>query len=227
MRRLDFCGVGYRLLSGVLLGALIAGCASTTPPDAFHAPATPISGSAAAVLKRTYQDAITVSGRLALRYELRGQPEAVDGKFSWVQSSNMTHITLQTPFGQTVATIDVTPDRSILLQSGQPPRSETSVDALIAGTLGWPLPLAGLRDWLQGFAVNAQGTPYVATAAAVGDAAYVKTADGWLIHYPVWDDSTDTAASVAARPKRIDLQRTTSQAGNVQLHIVIDQWQPR
>lgn len=204
----------------LLLAALMqAGCAGLAP-SAAPASATPSVPAAT----RAYHDNIDISGRLSLRYEQNGSPQALDGNFIWAQAGDQTRITLLTPFGQILATIDVAPKLSTLMQADRPPRSEADVDALVATTLGWPLPVAGLRDWLQGFAVSDQGTRYVADPNAAGDAAYVKTANGWLIHYPVWEPPAP--GETAGHPKRIDLQRSTSQAGNVALRLVIDQWQP-
>lgn len=209
----------YPCLFFSLLLAIIAttGCAGLTPPG------TPPTAADQATA-RPYREAIDIGGRLSVRYQLNGSDQALDGKFTWVQEAGRTLITLLSPFGQTLATIDVTPTSSTLLQAGQPPRQAADVDGLAAAALGWPLPVSGLRDWLQGFATDSQGVRRTARADAVGDAAYLKTADGWLVHYPTWDSD---AGPGGAHPKRIDLQRLTSQAGNVSLRIVIDQWQPR
>ena len=204
----------------VLLCLLVSGCASLGPqrgaPAAIPADAAPTAG-------RLYHQNIDLSGRLALRYEQKGAPQALDGKFTWAQQGDTTQITLLTPFGQTLATIEVGPTTSTLTQAGQAPRSAASVDSLVADTLGWPLPLAGLHDWLQGFGTDMKGGRFTATASAAGDAEYVHSAEGWLLHYPTWETNTGTEA----RPRRIDLQRQTTQAGNVTLRIVLDQWQPR
>ncbi|MBC7413445.1 MAG: outer membrane lipoprotein LolB [Herminiimonas sp.] len=212
-----------RLLAGrriVLIGVIIlmSGCTSLAPPVASDT-AGPV-----ATPGRPYRDAIDIGGRLSVRYQLNGNDQALDGKFTWTQEPGRTLVTLLSPFGQTLATIDITPTGSTLLQSGKPPRQEADVDALAAAALGWPLPVSGLREWLQGFATDAQGTRRIARADALGDAAYLETADGWLLHYPTWEPA---ATSESARPKRIDLQRLTNQAGNVTLRIVLDQWQPR
>ena len=208
---------GRLTLLCALLAALVSGCAtiSSQPPTSDAITVAP---------PRLFYEKIDISGRLGLRYDLNGNPQSLDGKFTWTQTTGLTHITLLTPFGQTLATIDVTPQTSTLMQAGQPPRSAASVDELTATALGWPLPIAGLRDWLQGFATGAGNTPYVASARASVDAAYIKTADGWLIHYPVWE--AGNAGDIGARPRRIDLQRTTTEAGKVSLRIILDQWQP-
>lgn len=217
---------GVRLLLACLL---LSGCAALPLPR----PAAPAGATTPSAVQaepaRVYHRAIEITGRLSLRYDRNGAEQAIDGKFSWNQALDMTRITLLTPFGQTLATIEITPSGSVLRQANQPVRSEADVDTLTASTLGWPLPVAGLRDWLQGFARNERGALYVATADAAGDAAWVRTADGWLIHYPVWeiDAAGPSGMPALSRPKRIDLQRQTSQAGKVALRIVIDQWQPQ
>jgi outer membrane lipoprotein LolB len=48
----------------------------------------------------------------------------------------------------------------------------------------------------------------------------VATRDGWRIRYAGWQDDTPPT-----RPKRIDLERYTAQAGDVSIRIVIDKWQ--
>lgn len=210
--------------SAVLAGMLLSGCAALTPHSSASADAT-VPTALQPATPRTFSPAIDITGRLSLRYERNGAEQAIDGKFSWNQARDATHITLQTPFGQTLATIDITPTGAVLRQANQPPRTEADADALTAAALGWPLPVAGLREWLQGFAKDEHGAPYVAMAEAAGDAAWVKTADGWQIHYATWE--TGGADRAPGRPKRIDLQRQTSEAGKVALRIVIDQWQPQ
>ena len=225
MRWFDTAAVraSRRIMTAALLGTIVSSCASLSPSASLSAPpgTAPLIGAPT----RLYHEAIDLSGRLSLRYEQNGAPQTLDGKFTWSQTAAGQQITLLTPFGQTLAIIDVTPQGATLTQSGQPPRSEASVDALTASALGWPLPIAGLRTWLQGFATDARGTSYIAAAAARGDDAFVNTADGWLIHYTVWDGTDGPPAQ--ARPRRIDLQRITSQAGTIALRIVLDTWQPR
>lgn len=201
----------------------MTGCAGLTPTSTSATPVLPPVGTTGAAA-RPYRNAIDIGGRLSVRYQLNGSDQMLDGKFTWAQDNGRILITLLSPFGQTLATIDATPSRSTLLQSGQPPRQAADVDELATAALGWPLPVSGLRNWLQGFATDGQGMRRLARADAVGDAAYLKTADGWLLHYPTWNTDAGPAGTY---PKRIDLQRLTSQVGSVSLRIVIDQWQPR
>lgn len=166
---------------------------------------------------RTYQQSVELSGRLSVRYQRNAAEEAVHGGFSWQQTPNHTAITLSSPLGQILAVIEVSPNRAILRQSGQPARAAADPDSLVADTLGWPLPIAGLRDWLQGFARDAQGRPWVAQP---GMATAVVTQDGWHLSYVSWQESGNSLV-----PRRIDLTRKTAQAGQVAIRIVVDRWQ--
>jgi outer membrane lipoprotein LolB len=195
----------------VALSLLLGGCATMTPPAA-------VPPTAQTATSRLYADHLDLGGRLSVRYQNNGREEAMHGSFVWSQNPSQTSITLLSPLGQTVAIIDVTPDGASLTQSGQPARTAADVDALVAETLGWPLPVAGLRGWLQGFAVDASGKRFIANPQATE----VATRDGWRIHYAAWQD--DAAQS---RPRRIDLDRSTAQAGDVSIRIVIDNWQTR
>jgi outer membrane lipoprotein LolB len=196
------------------LALLLGGCAALQPPKD-----TGISTEARPTASRRYVDTIALSGRLSVRYQRDGKEEALHGSFLWAQDTARTNLTLLSPLGQTMAVIGVSPDGATLTQSGQPVRKAADVDALIAETLGWPLPVSGLRDWLQGFAIDSAGNRFIASAQA----PEVSTRDGWRIHYASWQD--DAQLGPQTRPRRIDLERRTTQAGDVSIRIVIDNWQ--
>lgn len=202
------CFIGRFGVAAALL-ALLTGCASISPPVA---PAD----QAQAALVRPFHAAIDLGGRLSVHYQSSNRDEALHGSFSWSQTPARTTVTLLSPLGQTMAVIEVTPNGATLAQAGQPPRGAADVDALTGEALGWPLPVAGLREWLQGFALDSAGRRFVATPAA----SEVTTVDGWRIRYPAWLDD-----NAPARPRRIDLARATERAGDVSIRIVIDTWQ--
>ena len=196
-----------------LIGALLAACATTAPPSSN--PVAP------------YRDTLELSGRLSVNYQKDGKSEALSGKFTWQQSAARTDVSLASPLGQTIATIAVTPGRATLTQGGQPPRVASDIDALSAQALGWPLPVSGLRDWLQGYAVGADGARFVASPGQDS----VTTRDGWRLHFVSWQDEAtrvpDREQSLvparAPQPKRIDAERSAGpQADAVAIRIVID-----
>lgn len=202
-----------RLACAATLGWLLAGCAALPPPPA----STAVTG---AQLQRPYAEAIELAGRLSVQYRRGNADEALHGSFSWSQTPQRTLVTLLSPLGQTLAVIEVQPGSASLTQAGQPPQIASDADALAQTALGWPLPVAGLRTWLQGFAQDARGQRWIAPAAA---GSTVSTPDGWHIVYASWQQDNPDAA---AHPRRIDLARQTLEAGPVSLRIVIDQWQP-
>lgn len=198
------------------LAALLSSCATVSTP-----PSPAPSQTGVQETTRPYLQAVDIGGRLSLRYQGNNRQEALHGSFNWMQGPQETTVTLLSPLGQTLAVITDNASGATLTQNGQPPRTASDVDALTANTLGWPLPIAGLRDWLQGFATDRNGARFVATPAA----SEVQTRDGWQIHYTAWTEPD--SASGQPRPRRIDLSRNTAQAGDISLRIVIDSWQVR
>lgn len=194
------------------LPLLLNGCATVSPPA---------QETAAQVGERQFHETINIAGRLSVRYQANGKNEALHGNFTWSQTPARTIVTLLSPLGQTIAVIDVNADGATLKQAGQQVRGAPDVDTLTAETLGWPLPVAGLREWLQGFTLDRSGKRFIAAPSA----SEITSRDGWSIHYTSWLD--DNPASSQNRPRRIDLARNTEQAGDVTLRIVIDTWQPR
>jgi outer membrane lipoprotein LolB len=194
------------------LPLLLTACATVSPP----APETTDQAA-----ERRFHEAINIGGRLSVRYQANGSEEALHGSFTWSQTPIQTLVTLLSPLGQTMAVINVDAEGATLKQAGQQVLSAPDVDTLTANTLGWPLPVAGLREWLQGFAQDKSGKRFIASPAS----AEVLSHDGWRIHYASWLD--DNPSSPQNRPRRIDLARNTALAGDVTLRIVIDTWQPR
>jgi outer membrane lipoprotein LolB len=195
-----------------ILPVMLAGCATMIPPP-------PIDEAAAQrAAGRHYQETIDLGGRISVQYQGRYKEEQLHGGFTWQQTPIKTGIALLSPLGQTMSVIHVGPEGASLIQGGQTMHA-TDVDTLTSDRLGWPLPVAGMRDWLQGFARDANGKRFVATP----DNSSVTTPDGWKIRYVAWQNADEHAQQI--RPRRIDLARTTEQAGEVSIRIIIDSWQ--
>jgi outer membrane lipoprotein LolB len=105
----------------------------------------------------------------------------------------------------------VTPQQATLKQAGREPVVAEDIDKLTARTLGWSLPVAGLREWLQGHAVDANGKPFTASPAN----STVVTRDGWRLRFVEWQNE----ASAHPVPRRIDADRSTDELA---IRIVID-----
>ncbi|TFW29855.1 outer membrane lipoprotein LolB [Duganella callida] len=188
----------------IAAAAVLAGCATT--------PSAPRSSAAVA----PYHDSIELAGRIAINYSRDGKKESLNGKFTWQQTRANTDVSLISPTGQTVAVIKLTPTSATLQESGKAPRSAPDLDSLSAQTLGWSLPVSGLRNWLQGHAVGSDGQPFVASPA--NDT--VITRDGWKLEYMSWQDET----AAVPQPKRIDVTRIAlgQAVDDMAIRIVID-----
>lgn len=186
--------------------SLLAGCASI-------APTTNPAGGASAQLA-PYRDNFEAAGRLSVNYKQRGNPESLTGKFTWLQTPARLDVTLSSPMS-TIATITVTPQSATLIQADKAPRVAADIDTLTAESLGWSLPVAGLRDWLQGYATAADGSRFMASAAR----NTVTTRDGWRLRFVSWQDNTGGKLV----PKRIDAERDGGGAAEeLAIRIVLD-----
>ena len=164
---------------------------------------------------RTHRSDVRLGGRLSVSYRAAGKPESLQGKFLWVQRGEQIDIELLTPLGQTIARIAIAPGRARIEQSGGDVREAASIDQLTEQTLGWTLPVNGLRYWLQGFMRDARGQ----LTSVAPDQSGTLRGDGWKLRYVSWQADGSTAM-----PKRIDFTRDTAQS-ELALRVVIDRWQ--
>ena len=202
MKKIKF----MRALAIVGACALLSACATTGNLGTSANPQTAVGA---------YRDAIAFNGRLLVNFERDGKPDTLSVKFDWVQTARGVGVALLSPTGQTVAKISVTPEAATLTQGGQSPRMARDIDTLAAQTLGFALPVAGLRDWLQGYATGPGGTRFSASPAN----NTVTTADGWKLTFVAWQDGPGGLPA----PRRIDAQRDASGgAGALALRIVLD-----
>lgn len=193
-----------RLAFAGACAALVAGCATTA-----NAPLTNPTAQVGA-----YRESIELQGKLSVTYQKDGQPQPTSGNFSWTQRPGNIDVAIFSPLGQTVATINVTPQAATLTQSDRAPRTEKDIDTLTAHTLGWTLPVSGLRDWLQGYATAADGQRFAASPTK----DTVVTKDGWRLRFVSWQDGPGGVPM----PRRIDAARSaTASAGELEIHIVI------
>jgi outer membrane lipoprotein LolB len=89
------------------------------------------------------------------------------------------------------------------------------LDTLTTQSLGWTLPVTGLRDWLQGYATAADGSRFAASEANNN----VTTRDGWRLRFVSWQ--ADPTGRLL--PKRIDAERIgAANVDELALRIVLD-----
>lgn len=214
--RQRFIGRIQRYLMLSLLPVLSA-CVNLVVPTTLSLPQSASSTPAT----RQYHEQIEMSGRLSVQYEQKDEPQAIHIKFNWSQTPQQIELTLASPTGQTLAVVAVNQQGAELKQANKAPRFAGDVNQLLLDTVGWPLPIANLRDWLQGF-INTEHRPALSSDSAPSDTYFII--EGWMLEYTAWQH--EEAENNVQRPKRLKLTRQTEQAGLVTLRIVIDQWKP-
>jgi outer membrane lipoprotein LolB len=188
--------------SAILIGQLLSGCTSMATKDAPTISTVPFR----------YQDKLFIAGRINIQYQQEMEAKSVSGSFEWLQTESDTTITLLSPLGQTIAVVTQNAFGATLQRGNEPVRSAEDLDTLLSETLGWPLPMASMRNWLQGYAINQQGQ----RAAIPTQDSGPLLADGWQLHFVSWQQEAEQIY-----PKRIDLQRHTTEVGEVKLRVLI------
>jgi len=182
-----------RRLTLLAFAAVLAGCATST-------------ANLSTATVGDYRDTIDLSGKLSVNYQKDGRQESITGNFNWEQRPEAIDVALISPLGQTVATINVTPNAATLVQGGQE-RTAADIDSLTQETLGWPLPVSGLRDWLQGYALDAQGQRFRASPANNS----VTTRDGWRLRFVEWQEAAaGNPGAAQPAPRLIQAERAAS-----------------
>lgn len=194
---------------------LLAGCETT--------PAIDDDAELSARITRKCADSMEISGRVSMNYTLsrNDKTESLHGKFSWKQNQDKTHIDIFSPLGQTLAVIELAPGQAIFTASGKIPVRATDPDTLVFQQLGWPLPVSGMRHWLQGCVTDASGKTFLADPAH----PEVTTPDGWRIHYVSWNAFPGNQLV----PRRIDMNHTPgagAAVSEIRIRLIIDEWLP-
>lgn len=91
------------------------------------------------------------TGRFAVNVSEAGRPpEAVQGAFAWRDTGRALRLDLANPLGSTLARIQVQPGGAVLEHANGTTDTAANADALVEKVLGAALPVANLRDWMQG-----------------------------------------------------------------------------
>jgi outer membrane lipoprotein LolB len=170
----------------------LAGCAGVAP--------RPAAVTQAPLSKGLAQD---FHGRFAVRYvDNTGADRNVYGNFDLHEDGAATTLDLLNPFGQTLARVTVDAGGATLETPDKPAQHADAVEALMQRAIGFPLPLAGLRYWLQPAAAPDRPAD-IARDPASGRLTQIRQ-DGWTIDYLAYD----TDAGLTPPPlKRVNLGR--------------------
>ena len=141
--------------------------------------------------------------------------EAFSASLRWQQNRDSYDIRLSGPLGQGVAQVTGTPEGVALRTSD---REGTLVaptaEALIEQSLGWPLPVSGLRFWILG--ITMPDTPVVSREIDRWGRLVRLEQSGWRIRYTEYArvDGVDL-------PSKMELEHAPFSA-----RIAVNRWEP-
>ncbi len=183
----------------------LAGCASVKPQQPSLANAT---------TSVTEQTSRAYHGRVAVQYvDQNGQQRNAYGNFDWQEAGDTVTLQLRNPLGQTLAIVTSSPAAASLELPNRQPLTADNVSTLMQNSLGFALPVEGLRYWLQ---PSAAPTSRAKTEQDPQDPSHLKeiVQDGWTIDYLAYADAPATGL------KRVNLSR---EQPPLDIKLVLDQ----
>jgi len=155
------------------------------------------------------QDSFEASGRMSARHG----SDALAANFHWQHAGERDALELASPLGQTIALMSGDGAAARLQSADGRVLDAGNWTKLTEAGLGWPLPVEGLKYWIQG-AARADAA-FTAEADEEGRASVLRQ-DGWTIVYLGY---VRTQGDVW-RPSRL-----TAEYPGVELRLAIDRWQ--
>jgi outer membrane lipoprotein LolB len=155
---------------------------------------------------------LELQGRIALRYGSEGG----NARITWRHSAAAEDMLITSALGQGIARITREGAEIKLLTADGKEYRAADAEALTESVLGWPLPLAGLPDWVLGR--PAQGRPAQLLRDDTGRVSAIEQ-DAWRIDYLAWRE---------ALPARINLRHDGIDGkGAIEIRLVIDELKSR
>lgn len=181
--------------AALLVGALLSACSTLAP--------TPTA-------ERQY------IGRFSVVTTLAGKRDSGSGRFKLAVDGSALVLDLDTPLGSTLARVEVDPQGARLTapaDGGQRVVQGASAEALTYEVLGWPLPVAGFRDWIEGRPVADRPSKPI---AATEGSAFAQ--DGWTVTV------LERFAQAGGAPRRLLFERAEVQGTPaINMRLVLDE----
>lgn len=192
--------IAHIMALSVLLS--VAACSSLSPSTTpSHAPSVQ---QRASTLER--------SGRFALTATYgNNQRDAVQGSFTWHERDGRLQLDLRNPMGSTLARVYTQGQQAVLVYSDGRQEQAKTPDDLVTQVLGSPVPVAGLRDWMQGLPA-AQQAVHNPRYDSAGRLEQVEQ-DGWRVSLQRYDE---------LGPRLLQLHRHEA-SRSISVRLVIDQ----
>ncbi|HEY1611056.1 MAG TPA: lipoprotein insertase outer membrane protein LolB [Paraburkholderia sp.] len=183
----------------------LAGCASAP----HRLPST-----SNATTSLTTQTSRAYHGRFAVQYvDQTGQQRNAYGDFTWRENDATVTLELRTPLGQTLAIVTSSPAQATLELPNRQPITADNVSTLMQTSLGFALPVEGLRYWLQPSVAPDSRAHTTADQQDPSRLSQIRQ-DGWTIDYLAYANAPATGV------KRVNLTRDDPP---LQIKLVLDQ----
>ena len=184
----------------LVLPLLVLGCASVAPSSNVVPTVRP---------GQAEQVSFVISGRISARHN----EERTSTTLRWTHHNAEDDILLFGPLGKVVAHIQKDA-HGISLDAGNQHYIAPNTEVLTQQVLGWSLPLSGMRYWV--LALPSPESAFSVELDANSQILLLQQA-GWTIRYTRY--ATTASDSL---PLRMTLQRD-----NVQIQLLIDEWEVR
>ncbi|HTH59528.1 MAG TPA: lipoprotein insertase outer membrane protein LolB [Paraburkholderia sp.] len=194
-----------RIALGAVALAALAGCVSQPPR---------LPSTTNATTSLTTQTSRAYHGRFAVQYvDQTGQQRNAYGNFDWHENDTTVTLQLLNPLGQTLAVVTSSPAQATLELPNKQPITADNVSTLMQESLGFALPVEGLRYWLQ---PSIAPTSRAHTTADQQDPSRLSQIrqDGWTIDYLAYANAPATGV------KRVNLTRDDPP---LEIKLVLDQ----
>ena len=153
------------------------------------------------------------SGGLAVTTALGVRRLIVSGRFLLVFRGPLVFVVVGSPLGTTVARVEIEPGGARATGAQLQEVRGADADMLTQQLLGWPLPVSGLVEWIEGRPVPTR----VARVEREGGRVVLLEQDGWTIRLPEYSEAT-------ARPRRLVLERpAAANTPSVVLRLIVDE----
>ena len=172
------------------------GCASLEVPTDMN------------VKRLSYElESFEFSGRVSFKQAGKGS----SGNIQWQKKGVDTDITLSSPVGDTVATIQSVPGEVTLSLADKRQFRAEDAETLTKKILGYTVPLKELNQWVLG-----QPNPFSKAEQTIYPNGLIEkfVQDGWLVKYTAYAE-----VNGVQMPKRLVVQGM-----DLEIRLVIDQW---
>jgi outer membrane lipoprotein LolB len=171
--------------------------------------------TSAASTSLTTQTSRAYHGRFAVQYnDQNGVQRNAYGNFDWQENGDTVTLQLRNPLGQTLAIVTSSPSSATLELPNRQPLNAGNVSELMQSTLGFSLPVEGLRYWLQPSAAPTSRARTTMDSSTGNERLKEIKQDGWTIDYLAYADAP------AVGVKRVNLVRAEPP---LDIKLVIDQ----